>query len=294
MRTLAAVSAAVPVSPENGLSAEAATSSRAQFGANRLTPLPREPLWKKFLEKFDEPIIKILLAAALLSIVVDLFKHDITQGGVALLVVIVVMGAGLAVAAMREWLPSLLFACALVLVLASVAVGHPSFEGLAVMVAVVLATGVAFASEYKSDREFEVLNAHKDSIRVKVIRNGGVVSLSLEDVVVGDSIVLETGDEVPADGRLLKAVDLHIDQSLLTGESEPVRKSPRGRDDASDGPDQPGCVYRGTQVVDGTASMIVTDVGDTTMIGQIAAKLGDQEGRAWLKGRTPRPAFRKS
>ncbi len=70
------------------------------------------------------------------------------------------------------------------------------------MVAVILATGVAFLSEYKSDREFEVLNAHKDSLHVKVLRDGAVHTVPLEEVCVGDAVVLETGDEIPADGRL--------------------------------------------------------------------------------------------
>ncbi len=95
------------------------------------------------------------------------------------------------------------------------------------MVAVILATGVAFLSEYKSDREFEVLNAHKESLQVKVLRDGAFHTIPLEEVVVGDAVVLETGDEIPADGRLVKATDLYIDQSLMTGESEPVRKQPR-------------------------------------------------------------------
>src|SRR5688500_17305197 len=62
--------------PERGLSAAQVEASRRKYGANVLTPLPREPIWKKFLEKFDEPIIRILLAAALLSMVVDLFRAD--------------------------------------------------------------------------------------------------------------------------------------------------------------------------------------------------------------------------
>src|SRR4029078_6525081 len=79
--------------------------------------------------------------------------------------------------------------------------------------------------------------------------------------------------EVPADGRILKASELRLDQSLLTGESEPVRKSARGDNDTGDRPDQPGCVYRGTQVADGAGQMVVTEVGDMTMIGQIARRL---------------------
>src|SRR5947209_9610130 len=74
MRTLAGLLQQLATTPDAGLTAAGAEESRRRFGANRLTPLPREPLWRKFLEKFDEPIIKILLAAALLSMVVDLFK----------------------------------------------------------------------------------------------------------------------------------------------------------------------------------------------------------------------------
>ena len=81
MRTLQDVRREFPGTDENGLSSEAAARSAKTFGANRLTPLPREPLWKKFLEKFDEPIIKILLAAALLSMFVDLFQANVTDGG---------------------------------------------------------------------------------------------------------------------------------------------------------------------------------------------------------------------
>jgi Ca2+-transporting ATPase len=145
------------------------------------------------------------------------------------------------------------------------------------MVAVILATGVAFLSEYKSDREFEVLNAKKDAITVKVLRGGLLHTVLLEGVVVGDVILLEMGDEVPADGRLVKATDLFIDQSLMTGESEPVKKSPRPADDSGDGPDKPGCLYRGTQVVDGIGQMVVTEVGDETYLGQIARKLSAED-----------------
>src|SRR5919201_4601622 len=74
MRALTEIFQQLPASAENGLPDESVAESRRRFGANRLTPLPREPVWKKFLEKFDEPIIKILLAAALLSMFVELFR----------------------------------------------------------------------------------------------------------------------------------------------------------------------------------------------------------------------------
>jgi Ca2+-transporting ATPase len=279
MRTITEIRSLLPSTPESGLTTEAASKSRQQFGLNRLTPLPREPLWQKFLEKFDEPIIKILLAAALLSMVVDLFKGSPKVGTVALVGLVVLM-LGAYLLRQARWLPTLMFVSALALFFVGLAEKHVLVEGLAVMVAVILATGVAFASEYKSDREFEVLNARKDAIRAKVQRDGELHSLTVEEVVVGDVVLLEMGDEIPADGRLLKATEFMVDQSLMTGESDAVRKTVRPPEDTADGPEQPGCLYRGTQVVDGVAQMLVTEVGDQTYLGQIARRLsaeGDED-----------------
>jgi Ca2+-transporting ATPase len=277
MRTLADIHANLSLSLDQGLATDAVGPSQQRFGRNQLTPLPRQPIWKKFIAKFDEPIIKILLAAALLSMVVDLFKANNLVGGVSLAVFAGLVTA-LYIRHMTEWLPSLLFVSAILMFLVGLASGHILVEGLAVMVAVILATGVAFASEYKSDREFEVLNARKDTLQVKVLRQGNIHKIPMEDVVVGDVVLLEMGDEIPADGRLFKATELYLDQSLMTGESEPVRKKARPADDSADGPEQPGCLYRGTQVVDGIGQMFVTEVGDATSLGQIARRLsGDSD-----------------
>src|SRR5947209_14234661 len=172
MRSLADIQQAFVVSPETGLTADMVARSRQRFGSNRLTPLPREPLWKKFLEKFDEPIIKILLAAALLSMVVDLFKgkehhpaaaaspaaaaetttpvpaspvasHRVRQIGTAVALGVAVLALAAAYfLGYRQWIPSILFLAALVLWPIGLFTGHASYDGLAVMVAVILATGV--------------------------------------------------------------------------------------------------------------------------------------------------------
>jgi Ca2+-transporting ATPase len=255
-----------------GLSADAVAESRRRHGSNRLTPLPREPAWRKFLGKFDEPIIKILLAAALLKFVVDL--SDSAHGGsmrlglAALAFVLVLVATGLAVRPLRHWLPALLFGAGGVLAVAgTLATGAVLAEGLAVMVAVALATGVSFYSEYKSGREFEVLNARTTEHTVKVVRDGQAATVPLDDVVVGDVVLLDTGDEVPADGRLLAATELHIDQSLLTGESEPVEKSADAAEAAE--------VFRGTTAIQGIGRMVVTAVGDATQLGRLARSLSD-------------------
>ncbi len=272
MLSIQQISSDFPKTRDAGLSTQEVRDSVARYGANRLTPLPKEPLWKKFLGKFDEAIIKILLGATLLKTVVDLFEASTTYGliGLGLVVGVFVL---LAVLKLGKWIPSSAFGLSFVLVGLTVASGHPSYEGLAVMIAVALATGVAFLSEYKSDKEFDILNSQKESLKSKVYRDGEVHTVALEEVVVGDRVVLEMGDEIPADGRILKASDLMIDQSLMTGESEPVKKHSSPEGETSDGPDKPGCVYRGTQVVDGAGVMLVGAVGDNTMIGQIAKRL---------------------
>ncbi len=265
MRSLQEITARYPKATDHGLSEAEVADSRSRFGSNRLTPLPRVPAWQKFLEKFDEPIIKILLAASLLKIVVDLFEASV-PAGLGMLALVVATGVvGWLWQRLAAWLPSLFFALACVGVALSIAQGHPSYEGLAVMVAVGLATGVSFLSEYRSDREFEKLNAARESVTVKVVRGGTVHALPLEEVVVGDLILLEMGDEIPADGRIIRANELYVDQSLLTGESEPVRKQAGHAEPAHDDPHDPANVFRGTQVIDGVGYMIVTNVGDDTL-----------------------------
>src|SRR5947209_2859861 len=148
MRTLADL----PANPATGLTDEAAAASRARHGGNRLTPPPRTPAWRQFLAKFDDPIIRILLAAAFLEIVIDLFSaptHGPAAGGIALvlLAACLLLPRWLGRAA---WAPALLFGLAAALVPVSVVLGEPSYEGLAIMAAVALATGVAFVSEYRS------------------------------------------------------------------------------------------------------------------------------------------------
>src|SRR5256885_1461723 len=114
MRTIHELLDQLPTTAEQGLSPQAVADSARRFGANVLTPLPRQPLWRKFLEKFDEPIIKILLGAALLSMIVDLYQAQQLLGGLGFgLVAILVVGAVLP--RRRQWIPTILFAGAIVL-----------------------------------------------------------------------------------------------------------------------------------------------------------------------------------
>jgi Ca2+-transporting ATPase len=261
----------------DGLTPEQVEQSRLTHGSNQLPAPMRLPLWRVFLGKFDEAIIKILLAAALLSMLVELLKPPLVAvrhgGGVGYAALVAASAAFLYIRKFAHFIPALLFAAALVLWPIGLAMGHASFDGLAVMIAVILATGVAFASEYKSEREFEALNAPGKSVVCKVRRAGGIRSLPLSEVVVGDTVILEMGDEVPADGRVLVANTLGIDQALITGESEPVTKEVLTAKESDDSTESPACLFRGTYVVEGRGEMLVCAVGASTVLGGIASHL---------------------
>ena len=275
MRTIQEIQTLFPACATKGLSSDEVNLSRSTFGKNLLTPILTESIWLKFLGKFDDAIIRILLVAAILSFFIELFQANTSSyafAGIALLALILI--PGFLISAFRPLIPASLAFFSIPLFFLGIAAGQPSYEGLAVMIAVILATGVAFLSEWKSNKEFEKLNSAKEQIQAKTIRSGSVKNLSMEELVVGDLILLEMGDELPADGRILSSENLSIDQSLLTGESEPVEKHLISANQFTDGTENPSCLFRGTQVLEGSASFLITEVGDDSMIGQIARKLG--------------------
>ena len=141
-------------------------------------------------------------------------------------------------------------------------------EPIGIFFAVLLATGVAFYFEHKANKQFEVLNQVNDDIFYKVIRNERVTQVLRKDIVVGDIIILETGEEVPADGELLEAVSLHINESTLTGEPL-VHKTTKQEDFEADATYPSNYVCRGTAVADGHGVIEVKKVGDATEYGKV-------------------------
>ncbi len=150
------------------------------------------------------------------------------------------------------------------------------FEPVGIFIAILLATGLSFYFEMKADKEFEVLNQVNDEEPVQVIRNGGPMQIPKKDVVVGDIVILNTGEEVPADGKLLETVSLNIDESTLTG--EPVCHKSADPDDADPDATFPtDHAMRGTKVMEGHGVMEVLAVGDMTENGKVftAAQIDD-------------------
>ena len=212
-----------------GLSDRQVAESRRLYGTNVLTPVEKEPLWKRFLEKFADPLIVILLVAGLMSVGISFYEFF-------------GLGADLSV----------------------------FFEPVGIFMAVFLATTLAFIFEYKADREFSLLSQADDEQPVKVVRNGHVCQVAKRDVVVGDTVVVQTGDEIPADGTLLDATTLSVDESTLTGEPVCTKSADPAQFDAQ-ATFPSNELLRGTKVMDGHGVFRVSRVGDNTENGKVFA-----------------------
>lgn len=203
-----------------GLNSAEVLRSREEYGDNVITPVKRESVWMLFFEKFRDPIIRILLVAACLSLIVSFID------------------------------------------------GHFA-ETIGIISAILLATCVSFWFEYDAKKRFEILNTVNDDTPVKVIRDGNISEIPKRDVVVGDIVVLGSGDEIPADGKLLESVSMKVNESSLTGEpvisktTDPARFSKEATYPSD-------ALMRGTTVMEGHGTMQVRAVGDATEFGKVA------------------------
>ena len=189
----------------------------------------------------------------------------------------------------REWLSKFADPVIRILMIAAaiqIAVGAYKgeyIEGIAIVVAILLATTLAFVNEYRAAREFDVLNQVNDDTPFKAVRDGRFLTVSKRDLVAGDVILVETGEELPADGQVVYAIGLSVAESSLTGEALPVHKRP-ATPDAPRGEHAypPDRVYRGTMVADGSGVVRLDGVGDRTEIGRLGAKATEE-----TEGQTP-------
>lgn len=165
----------------------------------------------------------------------------------------------------------LLIACAL-----SIAIKEYK-DGTGVGIAIFLSTFIAVYMEGRGDKALEALNKVAGNIKVKVLRMSNLEQIQSEDVCVGELITLEAGDKIPADGRLVEADGLEVDESILTGESVPVKKHINRILEKVGLADKKNCVHAGTYVAKGRGKMLVYSVGDHTEVGAIAKNLGEAE-----------------
>ncbi|MDY7013348.1 MAG: calcium-translocating P-type ATPase, PMCA-type [Cyanobacteriota bacterium] len=217
--------------PTQGLTAEQVRINRKQYGANVLSRRKEDPWWKLYLEKFEDPVIRILAIAAVISLGIGFVEGEYA-------------------------------------------------ESIGIILAIFLATTLAFINEYRANQEFELLNQVSDDIPVRTIRDGNCTTVPRKEIVVGDVVFVEQGQEIPADGELLEAVSLLVDQSKITGESEPAQKFAVGDAMARHIPSEtysPYNLYRSTLVDRGRGMMRITAVGDRTEIGQLATAVATVE-----------------
>ena len=212
-----------------GLSDAQVVASRQLHGDNVLTPPEREPLWKQFLGKFDDPLIKILLVALVLSVGLSVYEcFGLNMG-------------------------SSVF-----------------FEPLGIFLAVTLATLVGFLVEVNANKKFRLLNQSDDHVKVKVMRNGHVTQVPRCDIVVDDIVILETGEKVPADGSVIDSYNLTVDESSFTGEPSAWKTHDKAVAATATEATYPADVLlRASTVIEGSATMHVTRVGDRTEYGKI-------------------------
>lgn len=144
-------------------------------------------------------------------------------------------------------------------------------ETIGIAIAIILATGVSTWFVNDANKKFDLLNQVNDDTLMRVVRNGSLTEVPKKDIVVGDIVLLEQGEEIPADGILLEAVSLEINESSLTGEPA-TRKTVVEKDFDSEATYPSNIVLRGTTVIDGHGTMEVLTVGDATEFGKVAHK----------------------
>lgn len=146
------------------------------------------------------------------------------------------------------------------------------FETLGILIAIFLASFISTISEYGSEKAFEKLQEESSKIKAKVIRNGQIKSIAIDDIVKDDIVLLESGDKIPADGILIKG-NLVVDESSLTGEMKEIYKDPQ----------QDNLLYRGTVIFSKTGYLKVTKVGNDTYYGKVTKELAEKKPDSPLK-----------
>ncbi len=215
---------------EAGLSQEKAQERIVKCGKNKLAEVPKVSTWRRFLEQLSEPMILVLIAAAIVS-------------GIT----------------------------------AQLSGGH-GFTDVFIIMAVVITNAVlGVYQESKAEKAIEALK-NMTAATSKVLRDGQIVSIKSEDLTIGDIIVLEAGDAIPADARIIECASLQVEEAALTGESVPVIKTDKPIDKTdTDTPlgDRKNMVYMGSIAVYGRCRAVVVAIGMDTEMGKIASALAD-------------------
>lgn len=218
-----------------GLKSVQVLESRKKYGKNEVSKKKQKSLIKRIIDALLEPMMIILLIAAMITFGVNLGK-------------------------------------------AISGVGGNFYECLGIFIAIFISVSLTVIMEGRSKRAFEMLSKMSDTSLVKVLRDGEFTVIDKSELVVGDILIIEAGDKISADARLISTNYLKIDESTLTGESNTVNKNENKilKENVALA-ERENCVYSGTYVVSGDGLCVVTAVGDNAEIGKIASHLLAQE-----------------
>ena len=219
-----------------GLSGQQVSESKAKYGTNELAKKETESLWSMFIGAFDDIWIKVLCAA------------------LALKVILAVLGI---------FVPAL-------------SGGNDVVEIISIVIAIALATGFSTLSEYRNTPRSEALQEEYSKTYAKVVRDGKLVNILTSEIVKGDTILIQAGDKVPADGLLFEG-KIKVSQAALNGESRDENKAAVTNMDEAESTDYSshGKVFMGSVVTSGEGYMIATVIGDSSELGKINKALTD-------------------
>lgn len=288
----------------SGLTDAQVLESRAKYGVNILTPPEEETFWDKVKDCRHFWLIKVIGVLLVLSVAAVLLlpmfgislPTNVWVGPIILLVLFILTYVVAYLGG--EWdeeekkfdmdpLITILLA-ALVLsgaisfyqgVFGGVDGIEPYFEPIGIAIAVLLATGVAHILEAQNEKTFKSLNEVNDETLVKVIRNNNVCQVPRKDIVVGDIVILETGEEIPADCKLLEALNLNVNESSLTGEPQCMKTTDPALFD-KDATYPSDHIMKGCTIIEGYCTAEVFAVGDKTDSGKVFEAAQVKEGDA--------------
>lgn len=278
-----------------GLTDAQVLDSRKKFGVNVLTPPEEDSLWDQIKEVCKHPIA-ITMACLILGTVIFAGVLASNMGAI-----IWVMPAIVAVATLLILIVGFfggfgdpLFKILITAFVLSMGISiyeyewHDAdwtvfFEPIGIIVALILATSIAYFLEKKNEKTFQSLNQTNDDTLVKVYRNGHLCQVPRMDIVVGDIVKLDTGEEVPADGELLESLNLIVNESSLTGELQATKTTNPEHFD-SNATYKSYEIKKGTTVIEGYCTARVTKVGDATESGMVYQSLneGKEVKVGWL------------
>lgn len=278
-----------------GLTDAQVLESRQKYGANVLTPPKEDSLWEQIVEVCKHPIAITMASLIILSIIAAGLLSA-SMGGIIWMMPLIITIATLLILIVGFFggFGDPLFRILITAFVLSIGISIYEyewngatwtvfFEPIGIIVALVLATSIAYFLEKKNEKTFQSLNQTNDDTLVKVYRNGHMHQVPRMDIVVGDIVKLDMGEEVPADCDLLESKNLIVNESSLTGEPQ-TSKTTDPNDFDENATYKSNHIKKGTTIIEGTCTAKVTKVGDSTESGKVYRSLyeGEDVKVGWL------------